>query len=195
MMWRPVSVLAATAVLALTACDRAEADFRERVKAAALAAAPDPAEARVIVILGNASMRKACGWMDAGRGRGVVPFAATDRAGKPIHILTPDVVATGSAARIHRAYRTQFVMVICDDHGWLAPAPAGVRNEPDLDAPLRRLVNTPGNAWVVVPDGASAFIAVAKAAQGGLRFSPRFAVRADAERWVIENGGHLPGES
>lgn len=194
MMWRLVSVLAAAAVIGLAACDRAEADFRDRVKAAALAAAPEPAQARVLVILGSARKRKACGWMDAGSGRGAIPFAATDRAGKPIHILTPDVVATGTAARIQRAYRTQFVMVICDDHGWLAPAPAGVRKEPALDAPLRRLVNTPGNAWVALPDGEAGFIAVAKAAQGGLRFSPRFASREDAERWVIENGGTLATE-
>lgn len=191
MRWRSELALVAGAAFAVTACDNAESRFRERVKVAALAAAPDPSSARVVVILGSVRKRKACGWMDNGGGRGVTPFAATDRAGRPIHILTPDVAATGVAARINRAYRTEFIKVICDDHGWLAPAPAGALQNPGLEGPLRRLVNTPGAAWVVVPADQARFVAVAKAAPGGLKFSPAFTVREDAERWVIENGGAL----
>lgn len=188
-------ILAAVAIGGGAACGgtASEKRFQDRVAAAAIASAPDPATARVLVVLGEARKRKACGWLDTGGGRGVVPFAATDREGRPIHIRKPDVTATDAAGRIRRAYETQFVMVICDDHGWLAPMPDGVRTNPAVDGPLKRLVNTPGDAWLVVPaDGSAGFLAVSKAPEGGLRLSPVFQSEHDAQRWIIEYGRTRP---
>lgn len=177
----------AAALAGLTACDQGSADarFLERVSAAAVASAPDPGAARVLVTLGSARKGKACGWLDTGGGRGVVPFAATERKDRPFHIRKPDVTATDPEGQLRRAYETQFVMVICDDHGWLAPTPEGVVRHPRIDAPLRRLVQTPGEGWVVIPAiGAPGFVGVAKAAAGGVRLSPVMASEAEVQIWI-----------
>ncbi len=177
----------AAAFAGLTACDGGSADARffEQVSAAAVASAPDPAAARTLVVLGSARKGKACGWLDTGGGRGVAPFAATERKGQPLHIRKPDVTAADPEGQVRRAYETQFVMVICDDHGWLAPTPEGVVRFPQVDAALKRLVQTPGEGWVVIPAiGTPGYVGVAKASFGGVRLSPVLASEAEVLAWI-----------
>ena len=186
--WAAVAV----ALAGLTACDRGSADarFLEQVSAAAVASAPDPGAARTLVVLGSARKGKACGWLDSGGGRGVVPFAATERKGGPLHIRMPDVTAVDPEGQLRRAYETQFVMVICDDHGWLAPTPDGVVRRPRVDAALKRLVQTPGEGLVVIPAiGAPGYVGVAKAPAGGVRLSPVLASEAQVRAWIDGQGG------
>ena len=186
--WAAVAV----ALAGLTACDRGSADarFLEQVSAAAVASAPDPGAARTLVVLGSARKGKACGWLDSGGGRGVVPFAATERKGGPLHIRMPDVTAVDPEGQLRRAYETQFVMVICDDHGWLAPTPDRVVRRPRVDAALKRLVQTPGEGWVVIPAiGAPGYVGVAKASAGGVRLSPVLASEAQVRAWIDGQGG------
>lgn len=181
----------AAALAGLAACDPGSADarFLQQVSAAAVASAPDPGAARTLVVMGSARKGKACGWLDTGAGRGVTPFAATERKGRPLYIRKPDVTAVDPEGQLRRAYETQFVMVICDDHGWLAPTPEGVVRRPQVDAALKRLVQTPGEGWVVIPAiGAPGYVGVAKASAGGVRLSPVLASEAEIQAWIDGQG-------
>lgn len=188
--WAAAAV-ATVALAGLVACDKGSADdrFLEQVSAAAVASAPDPGAARTLVVLGSARKGKACGWVDTGGGRGVAPFAATERKGRPFHLRMPDVTAVDPEGQLRRAYETQFVMVICGDHGWLAPTPEGVVRRPRIDAALKRLVQTPGEGWVVIPAiGAPGYVGVAKAPAGGVRLSPVLASETEVQAWIDGQG-------
>ena len=167
-----------------------EAAFAAGAPAGALAAAPDPAKARIVSIRVKRTM--ACAWVDTGGRDRVMPVYISglkDRLGKVSfngHITPID--GQPLHARVDGAFQRELDIVMCGDD--LPPKPTGVVEGPTAYGALAQLWATPRVKWAIIPAmERSRLPGSAKEERGRQRTRrPCFSSAAAVQAWITSSG-------
>jgi hypothetical protein len=169
-----------------------ETQFAAGASSAALAAAPDPASARVVSI--QVKRMDACAWVDTGGRDGLMPVRVSGMAETPGKVtfygsITP-IAGRPLHERVNGAFFREEDVDACGDN--LPAKPPGALMDPAIYAPLATLWATPEVKWAIIPAmGDPGYLGVMRRRNGGDIQTPVFVSTEAVKAWLAAKGDRL----